>query len=100
MNGFEIKLNSQILTIGVNNGTTVINLHNDNGGLAISGIDDNTGEYLDWGRFPLNAGDVIYITACDIGNNTSPFQSTRMNREHLVTQYNNLKQQLKDLALI
>lgn len=100
MKGFEIKLNRQIITIGVNNGLAAIMIHNDEGGLSIFGSDNDTGENLDWGRHPLNAGDVIYITACDIGKNASSFRSTKMDRKNLVTQYYHLKKQLEDLGVL
>jgi len=100
MKGFEIEFNERIIQAGVDSGMILIIIHNDKGGMTISGSDDTSGKKLDWGRFELNIGDVISITACDVNDNSLNTHPKDQDRKGLLKRYNELKKYLTEQGLI
>ncbi|MFD2596017.1 hypothetical protein [Sphingobacterium griseoflavum] len=78
----------------------LIVIHNDQGGLTITGVDDVSGKKLDWGKFELSAGDIISVTALDVACNTVDAESEDRDVQTLLTEYHHLRRYLTKQGLI
>ncbi|MFZ4861902.1 hypothetical protein ACL9RF_06925 [Sphingobacterium sp. Mn56C] len=92
MKGFEIKINNNLKKIAATSAGSVLVTLTYQHGIDITGSDDESGETFQWTKSDFNIGDIVEIKPKHVLSICDSTVSKKIDREELLTTYNNLKQ--------
>ena len=97
MKGFNIYINNDKISVGVNAGLVMITI--DAGSISVSGIDNEVFQSNKWNRTGLNLKDKIKVIASEI-EDSMPYDAELIDRKELLVKYMKLKKELTERGLL